>query len=52
MSLVFEIKGLLTFLLLDIIAKNATTRAVLKAVVYPWKQLLIAATIMFTVQYR
>ena len=30
------------FLLLDIVAKNATTRDILNAVLYPWKQLVVA----------
>ena len=50
MGLLFT-PGFLTFLLLDIINKNSTCQSVLKSVTYPWKQLVIAAVMMFTIQY-
>ena len=48
---VFITPAFLTFLLLDIVSKNATTQDVLKAITYPYKQLIIAAILMFTIQY-
>ena len=39
------------FLLLDIVVKFDTVKGVVEAVVYPWKQLLIAASVMFCIQF-
>eukprot|EP00981_Chlorochromonas_danica_P006076 scaffold1268_cov174-Ochromonas_danica.AAC.10 len=41
----------LPFLLLDIIAKNATTRDVLNAVIIPWKQLSMTIVLAIFVNY-